>query len=168
MATPPTGAYLWLSSQRALREASPALSRLLLIAARSQHTALPERAAQHSCAACFMLIVPGVSGTVRTRRLWRQPRSRTGARQRKLCVKCIHCGHVNSFLTAAPPSARATIAAAPLPPAQPSSKKKRRPVQQQPAANASKKPRRSQAAPVALAPPAADDGLFGFDFVPLA
>ena len=162
--------YLWSSSQRALaNDAAPALSRLLLLAAKHQpRPPLPERAAQNCCASCFSLIIPGVSGSsVRVR----QHPHRAAARRRTLAIQCGQCGHVSHVPTAARPPARSSIAEAPAAAAPPPTGKGKKRAAPPPPRKQDKKARASGSSskrPAASVPsPAKSDGLFGFDFVPL-
>ena len=165
---------LWTSAQRAARDNSPALSRVLLLAARDR--GLPERAQSHACAKCFTLLIPGASCS--PARLAKR-RRRPAARRRELVLRCNNCGHLNSSAAANPPSARSAIAAAEPEPAAnakaskaggkraaapPTKGKSAAPA----AANARKKPRAAAkpASTAAASSGGGDAGYFGFDFVP--
>ena len=167
--------YLWTSSQRALaQDGAPALSRLLLHAAKErERQPLPDRAAQHCCAACFTLLLPGVNASKVS--VQSHPH-RAASRRCSLAIRCSQCGHKNNLPTGVRPAARSCQAlAATAPP--PTAKKKAQKrgaappqPQQRPQAQA-KRPRAGGGASRAVPPKAAaatgSDTLFGFDFVPL-
>ena len=161
--------FLWSASQRALKDGSPALSRVLLLGmdkvCADEGTPLPTRASQRVCASCFSLLVPGVSCHVD--QLAKHPR-RPLARRRSLRLKCTHCGHSSSFPTPTPPSARAAIAdvSVPAPAAAPSKPPSKRSAHAD-AAGSGKARKRPALRPAAPAEPQSSDALFGFDFVPL-
>ena len=180
MASTPTNisrlTFLYSSSTRAFSDAAPALSRVLLHAARPQ---LPERAAQHGCPYCFSLLVPGVSCSA-ARERQRRRSSRPAARRRVVRMACAHCNQTTELPAPARPSARAAIAAAPevaasapaAAAAKSSSaargKRSSAPPPQQ-AFRHAKRPRGAGGSSGAAPPPTgkapASDTLFGFDFV---
>ena len=178
--------YLWSSSQQQQQAGAPALSRVLLhgldqlLAGQDGKTAtaLPSRAAQRLCGACFTLLVPGVNCRVTDAVHKRRP----AARRRSLRIACDGCGHVSEFPMAAKPSGRSQAVAASAPAsapavaAPPKKKKKKKLSEAEAAAEAQREAkrkrtagqlRRVEAATATTAAKSADDGLFGFDFVPL-
>ena len=174
--------YLWSSAQRALKDGSPALSRVLLLAVddatRLANTQLPARAAQRMCSTCYTLLMPGANCRITKQKRKRRPLSR----RYLLRVRCESCGACSDHALPTPDSSRATIPGTQHQLKQQKQQKQqsRQQQQQRDKAQSKQKPAKSsqpqgskrrsapQTGPESASASAcrpAGDSLFGFDFV---